>query len=125
MNVNAKDAPDFRAEDPVWVRYLEYTGSNPDNLGGTSDKYYEARIDFHTDGLYYLTKRYGARPDSGAGSTKVESYQNLPGAQFAATEILNAKKAKGYREVERPWGAGMKVRRETGADFYAEGNEAF
>ena len=118
MNVKPEDAPDFRKEDPVWVRYLEFIGSG-------SDKYYEARIDFHDDGLFYLTKRWGRRPDGGAGQTKVEAYQNLPGAQFAATEILNAKKANGYRECERPWGAGMKVRRETGPDYYAEGTEAF
>jgi hypothetical protein len=39
--------------------------------------------------------------------------------------MLREKLAKGYREVERPFGAGQRVRREHGPDFYAEGTEAF
>ena len=110
--------PDFRNEDPVWVKYLEY-------VGGGSDKFYEARVDMGEDGTFYLTKRWGARPDAGGGQIKVEPYQTLTRAQTMANDIINIKVAKGYRVTERPWGAGMRVRRETGADFYADGTEAF
>jgi predicted DNA-binding WGR domain protein len=109
---------DFRNEDPVWVKYAEY-------IGGGSDKFYETRVDMDDDGTFYLTKRWGARPDSGGGQIKVEPYQSLTAATNNADAILGAKIRKGYRITERPWGAGMKVRRETGADFYAEGTEAF
>jgi predicted DNA-binding WGR domain protein len=111
-------APDFRNEDPVWVRYAEYTG-------GGSDKFYEVRIDMDEAGAFWLTKRWGRRPDAGGGQTKPEQYQSLSSAQNAGLTMFGIKLGKGYREVERPWGAGQRVRRESGPDYYAEDTEAF
>ena len=110
--------PDFRNEDPTWVRYAEY-------VGGKHDKFYEARIDMSDDGLFYLTKRWGRRPDAGGGQIKVEVYESLQHAMNTANGIIADKTAKGYSITERPWGAGQRVRRERGPDYYAEGNEAF
>jgi predicted DNA-binding WGR domain protein len=110
--------PDFRNEDPVWVRYAEMTS-------GGHDKFYELTIHLHDDGLFYVQKRWGRRPDAGGGQIKVEYYASLDSAQGIAIGMLREKLAKGYREVERPFGAGQRVRREHGPDFYAEGTEAF
>lgn len=109
---------DFRFEDPVWVRYAEY-------IGGGHDKYYEVRIDMDDNGWFVLTKRWGRRPDSGAGQTKTEEYVTINTATQAALSMLAEKIRKGYRECERPWGAGNKVRRENGPDFYDENAQAF
>jgi predicted DNA-binding WGR domain protein len=109
---------DFRNQEPVWVRYAEY-------IGGGSNKYYEVRVDFSDEGMFILTKRWGARPDSGGGQIKVEEYQTLNQATQAALGMLAEKLRKGYREVERPMGADNKVRREYGPDYYDEDAEAF
>ena len=61
---------DFRDQEPVWVKYAEY-------IGDGSDKFYEVRIDMDDNGLFYVTKRWGRRPDSGAGQIKVESSQSM------------------------------------------------
>jgi predicted DNA-binding WGR domain protein len=111
------NAPDFRDQEPVWVRYAEY-------VGGGHDKYYEARIDLGDDGHFWLTKRWGARPDAGAGQIKAEPYNTLLQATSAANEILNAKRRKGYTLCERPKGASNKVAHEYGHDYYAD-PEAF
>jgi len=110
--------PDFRAEEPVWVRYAEC-------IGGSHDKFYEVRIDMGDDGTFYVTKRWGRRPDAGGGQIKVEPYQNMNAAQAVALNMLNEKRSKGYRETERPFGAGQRVRREYGPDYYAPDTEAF
>lgn len=110
--------PDFRDQEPVWVRYAEY-------IGGGSDKYYEVRVDFTDDGAFLLTKRWGRRPDSGSGQIKAEPYSTLSGATQAASAMLADKIRGGYRECARPMGAANKVRRESGPDFYAEDTEAF
>jgi predicted DNA-binding WGR domain protein len=110
-------APDFRNEEPTWVRYAEY-------VGGGSNKFYEARIDLGDDGLFWLTKRWGARPDAGGGQTKAEHYATLKSAIGAANEILEAKRRKGYRLTERPRGADNKVAHEYGADYYSD-DQAF
>jgi predicted DNA-binding WGR domain protein len=111
-------APDFRDEDPVWVRYAEL-------IGGGHDKFYEVRIDMDDDGTFWLTKRWGRRPDAGGGQVKPEQYQSLNAAQSVGLDMLGQKILKGYREVERPHGAGLRVFREIGHDYYAEGDEAF
>lgn len=109
---------DFRNQEPVWVRYAEY-------IGGGHDKYYEVRIDMADDGLFYVTKRWGRRPDSGGGQIKVESSQSMSYAMGVADGMLAEKLRGGYRMVERPLGADNKVRHEYGPDFYDEENEAF
>jgi predicted DNA-binding WGR domain protein len=110
--------PDFRDQDPVWVRYAELTG-------GGHDKFYELTIHLHDDGTFYVQKRWGRRPDAGGGQIKVEPYQSLNAAQTVSLNMLGEKIAKGYRETERPHGAGQRVFREVGHDFYADGDEAF
>ena len=110
--------PDFRNEDPVWVKYAEY-------VGGGSNKFYEVTIHMGDDGAFYLQKRWGARPDSGGGQIKVEPFYSLASAQAHANDIFSQKITKGYYVTERPYGAGQRVRREHGPDYYAEGNEAF
>jgi len=111
-------APDFRTEEPVWVRYAEMTR-------GTHDKFYEVRIDMDDAGTFWLTKRWGRRPDAGGGQTKPEPYQGLNGAQVAGLDMFREKLKKGYVECDRPYGAGLRVEHESGPDYYAEGNEAF
>jgi predicted DNA-binding WGR domain protein len=96
---------DFRNEDPVWVKYAEFVGQG-------SDKFYETTIHFGDDGMYYLQKRWGARPDTGAGQIKVETYQNLNSAQAMANDIFRQKVRKGYAVVERPYSASLKVPKE-------------
>jgi predicted DNA-binding WGR domain protein len=110
---------DFRDQEPVWVRYAEY-------IGGGSDKFYEVRIDMDDNGLFYVTKRWGRRPDTGAGQIKVESSQNMSYAMGVADGMLAEKLRKGYRLTERPRGASNKVFHEQGADYYGdEDAEAF
>jgi predicted DNA-binding WGR domain protein len=111
------NAPDFRDEDPVWVRYAELVGDG-------HDKFYEVRIDMDDDGTFWLTKRWGRRPDAGGGQVKPEPYQALNAAQTVGLNMLGEKLAKGYRETERPYGASQRVVKETGPDYYAD-NEAF
>jgi predicted DNA-binding WGR domain protein len=111
------DTPDFRDTEPVWVQYAEY-------IGGGSDKFYEVRIDMDDDGLFYVTKRWGRRPDSGAGQIKVESSQSMSYAMGVANGMIEEKVRKGYRVTERPYGASNKVGREYGNDYYAD-EEAF
>jgi len=110
--------PDFRTEDPVWVRYAEW-------ISAQHDKFYEVRIDMDENGTFWLTKRWGRRPDAGAGQIKVEACQFLNEAQDKGLTMFREKLKKGYVEVERPYGAGQRVARETGADYYVEGTEAF
>jgi len=93
---------DFRDQEPVWVEYAEY-------VGGGSNKYYEIRIDFADDGLYVLTKRWGARPDTGKGQIKVETFTSLDRARGVADGQLASKLRKGYRECARPEAAGKQV----------------
>jgi predicted DNA-binding WGR domain protein len=109
--------PDFRDEEPVWVKYAEY-------IGGGSNKFYEVRVDMGDDGTFYLQKRWGARPDSGAGQIKVEPYQSLNAATNNANAILKGKLDKGYRLTDRPLGASNKVAKEYGNDYYSD-EEAF
>lgn len=109
---------DFRNQEPVWVRYAEYVNVE-------HNKYYEVRVDFSDTGMFILTKRWGARPDTGGGQIKVEEYQTLAMATQAALGMLTAKLRKGYCEAPRPRGADNKVRREYGPDFYADESEAF
>jgi len=110
--------PDFRDQEPAWVKYAEM-------IGGGHDKFYECRIDMGDDGLFYVTKRWGRRPDAGGGQTKSESSQSMSYAMGVANGMIAEKLRKGYRLTDRPYGAGQRVRREAGPDYYAEGNEAF
>jgi predicted DNA-binding WGR domain protein len=96
--------PDFRDEVPMWVRYLTYRA-------GISDKYYEVRIDLGGDGLFYLTKRWGRRPDKGDGQTKVESSRSLPTLRVKANEMVVEKIGKGYSHTPRPVDADSHVAR--------------
>ncbi|HVQ18705.1 MAG TPA: WGR domain-containing protein [Actinomycetes bacterium] len=96
---------DFRDEVPVWVKYLIF-------INAKSNKYYEVRIDLGPDGLYYLTKRWGRRPDLGVGQTKVESSQNLNYVINKAEEMVRQKVAKHYALTERPTGANSRVSRD-------------
>jgi predicted DNA-binding WGR domain protein len=111
-------APDFRDTEPVWVKYAEL-------IGGGHDKFYEVTVHLGDDGTFYLQKRWGRRPDAGAGQIQTEPYKNVQSAISNATAMLDSKLRKGYRETERPYGASNKVYKETGPDYYAEGTEAF
>jgi predicted DNA-binding WGR domain protein len=93
---------DFRDTEPAWVRYAEYVGDG-------SNKYYEVRVDLADDGRYIVTRRWGARPDTGAGQIKGEAWPTLQGAMYGAREHLSAKISKGYRECERPMAASRLV----------------
>src|SRR3954464_8612310 len=104
---------DFRNQEPVWVRYAI-------NVAPGHDKYYEVRVDFSDEGMFILTKRWGARPDAGGGQIKVEEYQTLPGAIGVGSRRRDTEIARGCRACERPDGASNKVRREYGPDFYDE-----
>jgi predicted DNA-binding WGR domain protein len=110
-------APDFREDEPVWVRYAEWVST-------AHDKFYEVRVDMDEDGTFWLTKRWGRRPDSGGGQVKNEVYQSMQQAVNTATAALAGKVKKGYVECDRPLGASQRVVKETGADFYAD-DEAF
>ena len=101
--------PDFRDELPAWVRYVELVNSK-------SDKYYEAAIFMGEDGVFYLQKRWGRRPDAGAGQIKVEPYQSLQGAITNANHIIVEKFKKGYEVAERPWAASIRVERDYSSD---------
>jgi predicted DNA-binding WGR domain protein len=110
--------PDFRSEEPAWVKYAEM-------IGGGHDKFYEVRVDMDDAGLFYVTKRWGRRPDAGGGQIKVESSQSMSYAIGVADGMLAEKLRKGYMLTERPFGASQRVFREVGHDFYAEDTEAF
>jgi predicted DNA-binding WGR domain protein len=92
--------PDFRDVTPVWVRYAELTNS-------LHDKFYEATIHLGEDGVFYLQKRWGRRPDAGRGQIKVEPYQVMQGAIRNAEAIISDKITKGYVVTERPYGASL------------------
>jgi predicted DNA-binding WGR domain protein len=111
--------PDFRDEEPVWVTYAEWIDDDKNH-----DKFYEIRIDMDDDGTLWLTKRWGRRPDTGAGQIKVERCNTLPQAIAVANTMLGDKTRKGYRVTERPYGASNKVTKEYGKDYYAD-EEAF
>ncbi len=104
---------DFRNEEPAWAKYAEY-------VGGGSDKFYEVTIHLGDDGLFYLQKRWGARPDAGGGQIKVESSQSLNYAIGKADDIFSQKIRKGYRVTDRPKGADNKVVKEYGNDYYSD-----
>ena len=87
--------PDFRDEIPVWVEYLTWVNDK-------HDKYYEVRIDLGDDGLYYVTKRWGRRPDKGDGQTQVSSSLSMDNATSRANAKVAEKVAKGYRNAPRP-----------------------
>jgi predicted DNA-binding WGR domain protein len=108
---------DFRDQEPLWVKYAEY-------IGNGSDKFYEVRIDLTDEGDFCLTKRWGARPDTGRGQIKPEYYQSMSRAMGVADGQLADKLRKGYRIAERPYAANNQVFKETGHDFYAD-PEAF
>lgn len=86
---------DFSGDEPVWLKYAEWVSSR-------HNKYYEVRVDFSDAGTYVVTKRWGPRPDLGAGQTKQESYASLQGATSEATRIYASKTGKGYVEAPRP-----------------------
>jgi len=94
--------PDFRDEVPVWVKYLTY-------VAGKSDKFYEVRIDLGPDGLFYLTKRWGRRPDKGGGQIKVESSQSRSYIMGVADAMVAEKVRGHYRFAERPTRANARV----------------
>jgi predicted DNA-binding WGR domain protein len=104
---------DFRNEEPVWAKYAVYQSDG-------SDKFYETTIHFGDDGVYYLQKRWGRRPDTGAGQIRVEPYHTLSGAQHGADAIFREKLSKGYWITERPAGANNKVAKEYGNDYYSD-----
>src|SRR3954463_6461265 len=96
---------DFRDQEPAWVRYAEFIGEG-------SNKFYEVRVDMDDDGAFVITRRWGARPDTGAGQIRTETRHNMTQATGTALTYFTAKVAKGYREIPRPQGAGNKVARE-------------
>lgn len=93
---------DFRDQEPVWVKYLTWVSDK-------HDKFYEVRIDLGDDGLFYVTKRWGARPDVGGGQTKIESSMNMSYVQRVANEKVAEKVRKGYAYTDRPESASSKV----------------
>ena len=95
---------DFRDQEPVWVKYLTY-------VGGNSNKFYECRVDMGDDGLFYVTKRWGRRPDDGGGQTKVESSTSMSYAMGVADGMVAEKVRKGYLFAERPARADSRVQR--------------
>jgi predicted DNA-binding WGR domain protein len=110
-------APDFREDEPVWVRYAEW-------ISAAHDKFYEIRIDMDDAGAFWLTKRWGRRPDDGGGQVKPEQYQTLSAAQNQGLAKFSEKLKKGYVETARPYGASQRVVHEHGSDYYAD-DEAF
>jgi hypothetical protein len=94
--------PDFRDEIPAWSRYAIHTGPG-------HDKYYEAAIHLGEDGVFYLQKRWGRRPDIGKGQIKVEPYQSMSTAMGVADGQLADKLRKGYVLYERPASADSQV----------------
>lgn len=114
---DARPDYDFRDQEPLWVRYAEYVGDG-------SNKFYEVRIDLTDEGEFCLTKRWGARPDTGRGQIKPEYYSGLALATTRANAQLEEKIAKGYQVVARPYAAGNQVFKETGPDYYSD-DEAF
>lgn len=97
---------DVRDTLPVWVRYAEY-------IGGGSDKYYELRVDLTDQGAFQMTARWGRRPDTGTGQTKVYDVTRSMGSATAHAEALFREKIKkGYRVAERPFAADRGVARD-------------
>lgn len=93
---------DFRDTEPLWVRYAEF-------IGGGHDKFYEVRVDLDDDGSFVITRRWGARPDTGVGQIKIERRHQVTQAQGVALTFFLAKVKKGYRECERPLAASGQV----------------
>ena len=93
---------DFRDEVPVWVKYLTW-------VNDAHDKYYEVRIDLGDDGLYYLTKRWGRRPDKGDGQIQVSTSLSMDNATRLADVKVGEKLAKGYVCDTRPEDANANV----------------
>jgi predicted DNA-binding WGR domain protein len=93
---------DFRDQEPAWVRYAEY-------VGGGHDKFYEVRVDLADDGSFIITRRWGARPDTGVGQIKTEARHSMTQAVGTALTYFGAKIHKGYRECERPMAASRLV----------------
>jgi predicted DNA-binding WGR domain protein len=104
---------DFRDQEPAWVKYAQYVGSG-------SNKFYEVTIHLGDDGLFWLQKRWGARPDAGGGQIKVEPYTSLQGAISGADDIFYAKVHKGYQIVARPESADSRVAHERGQDYWTQ-----
>lgn len=102
---------DFRDQEPVWVTYLTYADNK-------SDKFYECRVDLGDDGLYYVTKRWGRRPDLGGGQIKVESSQNMHYCMNVANEMVRAKVRKGYHFTTRPERADSRVAKDYADEDY-------
>ena len=61
---------DLRSTMPDWWRYAIY-------VGGSSNKFYEARVDLLDDGTWQLSFRYGRRPDIGSGSIKTSTHPSM------------------------------------------------
>ena len=100
---------DFRNTEPIWVRYAEFIDSK-------SNKFYECRVDLDDDGSFVITRRWGARPDSGVGQIKAERRHSDLQARGTATTYFTAKLAKGYVECERPAGASIPVAKDYDLD---------
>jgi len=97
---------DVRDTEPVWVKYAEY-------IGGGSDKFYELRVDLTDEGTFQMTARWGRRPDTGVGQTKVYDVTRSMGSATAHAEALFREKIKkGYRVAERPHAANRLVPRD-------------
>jgi predicted DNA-binding WGR domain protein len=93
---------DFRDQDPAWVQYAEF-------IGDGSDKFYEVRVDMDDDGDFVITRRWGARPDTGAGQIKTETRYNMTQATGTALTYFMAKLHKGYHKADRPLAANQQV----------------
>ncbi len=89
---------------PLWVEYAEYVGMNGNNVSGESDKFYEVRVDPAPGGNFYLTKRYGRRPDTKGGQTRQETFGTQQQAVAAGKQVIGAKIAEGYDAQPWPWG---------------------
>lgn len=92
-------AIDVSARVPLWVGYAEYIGSG-------SDKFYEARVDQDTVSTWLVTKRYGARPDTGeGGQIRQETFSSRVAAESAAVKVFDSKLDKGYDACPWPFGS--------------------
>lgn len=105
---------DFRDQPPAWSRYAINTSPG-------HDKYYETRIDMADDGTFVLTKRWGRRPDTGKGQTKVELFQSMSTAMGVADAQLANKLRGGYDLTERPASADGQVEVETVSHWMPDG----
>ena len=94
---------DLRSTTPDWVRYAIY-------VGGTSNKFYEVRVDLLDDATWQMTVRYGRRPDIGAGSIKADTHPSMAIACALADNQMRSKIDKGYVETPRPDDANLQVR---------------